>query len=67
MGRYHENSSTCGILEAAAKLLEYPKLYRAGRVPVTREMVGQIRGGLCQNARTVTILNGMQQWPPLQE
>ncbi|PJR10743.1 type II toxin-antitoxin system RelE/ParE family toxin [Sinorhizobium meliloti] len=56
----------------AAKLPEHPKLYRAGRVPGTREMV--VRSNYvviyAEDARTVTILrvlHAAQQWPPAQE
>jgi addiction module RelE/StbE family toxin len=53
----------------ASKLPEHPKLYRAGRVPGTREMV--VRSNYlviyAEDADTVTILrvlHGAQQWPP---
>ncbi len=53
----------------AAKLPEHPKLYRAGRVPGTREML--VRSNYVviytENARAVTILRVLhtaQQWPP---
>jgi toxin ParE1/3/4 len=56
----------------AAKLPGHPKLYRAGRVPGTREMV--VRSNYvviyAEDARTVTILrvlHAAQQWPPAQE
>lgn len=55
----------------AAKLPEHPKLYRAGRVPGTREMV--VRSNYLvvytENARAVTVLrvlHAAQQWPPAQ-
>lgn len=53
----------------AEKLPERPKLYRAGRVPGTREMV--VRSNYLviytEDARAVTILrvlHAAQQWPP---
>jgi addiction module RelE/StbE family toxin len=56
----------------AAKLPEHPKLYRAGRVPGTREMV--VRSNYvviyAEDARAVTVLrvlHAAQQWPPTQE
>ena len=56
----------------AAKLPEHPKLYRAGRVPGTREMV--VRSNYVviytEDARAVTVLrvlHAAQQWPPTQE
>jgi toxin ParE1/3/4 len=55
-----------------AKLPEHPKLYRAGRVTGTREMV--VRSNYVvvytENARAVTILrvlHAAQQWPPASE
>jgi len=56
----------------AAKLSEHPKLYRAGRVAGTREMV--VRSNYVvvytEDTRAVTILrvlHAAQQWPPAQE
>jgi toxin ParE1/3/4 len=56
----------------AAKLPEHPKLYRAGRVPGTREMI--VRSNYVviytEDARAVTILrvlHATQQWPPARE
>lgn len=53
----------------ASKLPEHPKLYRAGRVPGTRELV--VRSNYVviytEDADTVTVLrvlHGAQQWPP---
>lgn len=56
----------------ALKLLERPKLYRAGRVTGTREMVISPNYVViyAENERTVTILRVLhtaQQWPPSQE
>ena len=55
-----------------AKLPEHPKLYRAGRVPGTREMV--VRSNYVviytEDARAVTVLrvlHAAQQWPPTQD
>jgi toxin ParE1/3/4 len=55
-----------------AKLPEHPKLYRAGHVTGTREMV--VRSNYVvvytENARAVTILrvlHAAQQWPPASE
>lgn len=55
-----------------AKLPEHPKLYRAGRVPGTREMV--VRSNYVviytEDARAVMVLrvlHAAQQWPPTQE
>jgi toxin ParE1/3/4 len=52
-----------------ANLPEHPRLYRAGRVPGTREMV--VRSNYVvvytEDARDVTILrvlHAAQQWPP---
>jgi toxin ParE1/3/4 len=53
----------------AAKLPEHPKLYRAGRMPGTREMV--VRSNYvviyAEDPRAVTILrvlHAAQRWPP---
>ncbi|MCJ2026804.1 type II toxin-antitoxin system RelE/ParE family toxin [Methylobacterium sp. J-067] len=53
----------------AAALIERPKMYRAGRVAGTREMV--VRSNYvvvyAENERAVTILrvlHGARQWPP---
>ena len=56
----------------AAKLPEHPKLYRAGRVPGTREMVVRSNSVVIytEDARAVTVLrvlHAAQQWPPTQE
>lgn len=52
----------------AAKLLDHPKLYQAGRVPGTREMVVRENYVViyAEDAGTVTILrvlHAAQQWP----
>lgn len=60
-------------LEAkVARLPQHPELYRAGRVPGTREMV--VRSSYvvvyAADARAVTILrvlHGAQQWPPVRD
>jgi toxin ParE1/3/4 len=56
----------------AVKLPEHPRLYRAGRVTGTREMV--VRSNYVvvytEDARAVTILrvlHAVQQWPPAPE
>ena len=56
------------VVERAAVLPEYPKLYRSGRVLGTREMV--VRSNYivvyAENDRAVTILrvlHAAQQWP----
>ena len=56
----------------AAKLPSYPKLYRVGRVPGTREMVvwGNYSVVYTENAlavRILRVLHAAQQWPPEQE
>lgn len=56
----------------AAKLPERPKLYRAGRVAGTREMVVRTNYVVvyAEDARAVSILrvlHAAQQWPPAQE
>jgi toxin ParE1/3/4 len=55
-----------------SRLPAHPKLYRAGRVPGTREMV--VRGNYLviyaedENAISVLrVLHGAQQWPPERE
>ncbi len=53
----------------AAKLPEHPKLYRAGRVRGTREMVVQTNYIViyAEDARAISILrvlHAAQQWPP---
>ena len=60
------------IATKAAKLRDHPKLYRAGRVSGTREMV--VRSNYVvvytEDARAVTILrvlHAAQQWPPAPE
>ena len=60
------------IKAKAAKLSEHPKLYRAGRVAGTREMV--VRSNYVvvytEDTRAVTILrvlHAAQQWPSAQE
>lgn len=56
----------------AARLSDFPKLYRSGRVPDTREMVvcGNYVVVYSEDALTVRILgvlHAAQQWPPSPE
>lgn len=55
----------------AARLPEHPKLYRAGRIAGTREMVVQTNYVViyAEDARAISILrvlHAAQQWPPAQ-
>lgn len=56
------------IEAGAARLLEYPQLYKAGRVPGTREMI--VRANYivvyAENEQTISILrvlHAARQWP----
>ena len=59
------------IEASTARLPEHPKLYRAGRVAGTREMVVRTNYVViyAEDARTVSnlrVLHAAQQWPPSQ-
>ena len=59
------------IEASTARLLEHPKLYRAGRVPGTREMAVRTNYVViyAEDARAVSILrvlHAARQWPPSQ-
>ena len=56
----------------AAKLPEYPRLYRPGRVPGTREMVVWanyivVYADDCFPVRILRVLHAAQQWPVARE
>lgn len=56
----------------AAMLPQHPKLYRAGRVPGTREMVVRsnyivVYAEDIHAVKILRILHAAQQWPPVQE
>lgn len=60
------------IEEKAAKLPEFPKLYRPGRVPFTREMVVWanyivVYSEDALTVRILRVLHAAQQWPPTRE
>lgn len=53
----------------AAKLPEFPKLYRTGRIGNTREMIVWsnfivVCDEDCFTVRILRVLHGAQQWPP---
>lgn len=57
------------IVAKAAKLPEFPRLYRAGRVEGTREMVVWSNYIVVYDEDPITVrilrvLHGAQQWPP---
>ena len=57
------------IVAKAAKLPEFPRLYRAGRVEGTREMVVWANYIVVYEedpiiVRILRVLHGAQQWPP---
>lgn len=57
------------IESKAAKLLEYPKLYQAGRIEGTREMLVRENYIVVYDENPLTvrilrILHAAQQWPP---
>lgn len=57
------------IVAKAAKLPEFPRLYRAGRVEGTREMVVWSNYVVVYDenpivVRVLRVLHGAQQWPP---
>ena len=57
------------IVAKAAKLPEFPRLYRAGRVEGTREMVVWSNYIVVYDENPITVrilrvLHGAQQWPP---